>query len=49
MPQGPLPLHFSGICPDAGAKVQPPAHQFTFAPDAQSGLITKSRLSGVPG
>jgi len=34
----PLPLRFSGICPDAFAQGKPTAHQFAFAPDAQSGL-----------
>jgi len=38
VPQGPLPLRFSGVCPDAGAKGQPTAHQFACSPDAQSGL-----------
>jgi len=28
VPQGPLSLRCSGVCPDAGAKVQPTAHQF---------------------
>jgi len=38
VPQGPLPLRFSGVCPDANAQGLPTAHQFALAPDAQSGL-----------
>gem|GEM_PF-2514541 len=35
-PQGPLPLRSSGVNPDACPKGFPTAHQFDFAPDAQS-------------
>ena len=38
LPQGPLPLRFSGICPDAFAQGLRTAHQFAYTPDAQSGL-----------
>ena len=49
MPQGPLPLRFSGVCPDANAQSQPTAHQFACSPDAQSGLNRPLplRFSGV--
>jgi len=50
VPCGPLPLRFSGICPDAFAQGKPTAHQFAFAPDAQSGLnlhFTSAELKGL--
>jgi len=47
VPQGPLSLRFSGVCPDAGAKVQPTVHQFACSPDAQSGLKIPSNESRI--
>jgi hypothetical protein len=41
VPQGPLSLRFSGICPDAIPDGHSTAHQFAFAPDALSGLLLK--------
>jgi len=39
LPQGPLPLRFSGICPDASVQGQRTAHQFASLLMRNPGLI----------